>query len=250
MSGRPVPYIRLGVNVDHVATVRQARRGREPDPVTAAAASELGGADQITIHLREDRRHIQERDLRILRETVQTRLNLELALAEEVLEVCLAVRPDQATLVPERRQEVTTEGGLDVAGQQGAVEKAVRRIESAGIVPSLFIDPELAQVDASAAAGARAVELHTGSFAQAWQARDEKAIERERERLLRAGVRAREKGLGFYAGHGLDYTNIQRVRDLPGLEEVNIGHAIISRALFVGLETAVRQMKSLLEERP
>lgn len=246
---RPVPYIRLGVNVDHIATVRQARRGHEPDPVTAAHAAELGGADQITIHLREDRRHIQDRDLRVLRETVQTRLNLELAVAEEVIDICLAVRPDQATLVPERRQEVTTEGGLDVAGQLAAVKKAVARLEAGGILPSLFIDPDVAQVDASAAAGARAIELHTGSYAHAWAARDEKRIVLERERLAKAGARAVERGLGFYAGHGLDYVNIQRVRDLPGLEEVNIGHAIVSRALFVGLETAVRQMKALLGTR-
>lgn len=238
-----IPYIRLGVNVDHVATVRQARRGREPDPVAAAAASELGGADQITIHLREDRRHIQERDLRVLRETTKTRLNLELAMADEVLDICVAVHPDQATLVPERRQEVTTEGGLDVKGQVAAVAKVVARLTKAGIRPSLFIDPDEAQVEASKKAGAESVELHTGAFAHAWIAG---GWERERERLERAGARAVALGLGFYAGHGLDYVNIQRVRDLPGLEEVNIGHAIISRALFVGLETAVRQMKQLL----
>jgi len=238
-----VAYIRLGVNVDHVATVRQARRGREPDPVAAAVASELGGADQITIHLREDRRHIQERDLRVLRDTVKTRLNLELALAEEVLDICLAVRPDQATLVPERRQEVTTEGGLDVKGQLSQVAKAVERLKQAGIRPSLFIDPDEAQVEASKKAGADSVELHTGAYAHAWS---EHRFEHERERLAKAGARAVALGLGFYAGHGLDYVNIQRVRDLPGLEEVNIGHAIIARALFVGLETAVRQMKQLL----
>ncbi|MEZ0227861.1 MAG: pyridoxine 5'-phosphate synthase [Planctomycetota bacterium] len=238
-----VPYIRLGVNVDHVATIRQARRGREPDPVAAAHASELGGADQITIHLREDRRHIQERDFRLLRETTKTRLNLELAVADEVLDICIAVRPEQATLVPERRQEVTTEGGLDVKGQLAAVSKAVERLKKAGIRPSLFIDPDEAQVEASKKAGAESVELHTGAYAHAWI---EGPYEKERERLERAGARAVALGLGFYAGHGLDYVNIQRVRDLPGLEEVNIGHAIISRAIFVGLETAVRQMKQLL----
>jgi pyridoxine 5-phosphate synthase len=241
-----VPYIRLGVNVDHVATVRQARRGREPDPVAAAAAAEQGGADQITIHLREDRRHIQERDFRLLRETTKTRLNLELAVADEVLDICLAVRPDQATLVPERRQEVTTEGGLDIKGQLEAVARAVSRLETAGIKASLFIDPDEAQVEASKKAGARSVELHTGAYAHAWASAKDDAIERERERLRRAGERAAALGLGFFAGHGLDYANIQRIRDLPALEEVNIGHAIIARALFVGLETAVRQMKSLL----
>jgi pyridoxine 5-phosphate synthase len=241
---KSVPYIRLGVNVDHVATVRQARRGREPDPVAAAHAAELGGADQITIHLREDRRHIQERDLRVLRETTKTRLNLELAMADEVLAICIAVRPEQATLVPERRQEVTTEGGLDVKGQVAAVKKVVARLEAAGVRPSLFIDPDEDQVEASKKAGAHSVELHTGAYAHAWLAGDP---EKERARLEKAGARAVALGLGFYAGHGLDYVNIQRVRDLPGLEEVNIGHSIISRALFVGLETAVRQMKALLE---
>ncbi len=241
--GTSVPYIRLGVNVDHVATVRQARRGREPDPVAAAHASELGGADQITIHLREDRRHIQERDFRVLRETTKTRLNLELAVAEEVLDICIAVHPEQATLVPERRQEVTTEGGLDVKGQLAQVTKVVERLKKAGIRPSLFIDPDEAQVEAARKAGAEAVELHTGAYAHAWI---EGTWEKERERLEKAGARAVSLGLGFYAGHGLDYVNIQRVRDLPGLEEVNIGHAIISRAIFVGLETAVRQMKQLL----
>jgi pyridoxine 5-phosphate synthase len=241
-----IRYIRLGVNVDHVATVRQARRGREPDPVAAAAAAELGGADQITIHLREDRRHIQERDLRVLRETAKTPVNLELALAEEVLDICLAVRPDQATLVPERRQEVTTEGGLDIVGQLAAVKKAVERLRGAGIKASIFIDPDEAQVEASQKAGADSVELHTGAFSHAWIAHD---WEKERARLEKAGKRATDLGLGFFAGHGLDYTNIQVVRDLPGLAEVNIGHAIISRAIFVGLETAVRQMKELLAWR-
>jgi pyridoxine 5-phosphate synthase len=249
MADASVPYIRLGVNVDHVATVRQARRGREPDPVAAASAAELGGADQITIHLREDRRHIQERDLRLLRETVKTRLNLELAVDDAVIDLALAIRPDQATLVPERRQEVTTEGGLDVAAKLAPVKLAVERLRSAGIRTSLFVDPEVAQIDASSGAGADSVELHTGAYAHAWADRADRAVERERERLRVAGARARERGLGFYAGHGLDYANIQRVRDLPGLEEVNIGHAIISRALFTGLETAVRQMKALLGTR-
>jgi pyridoxine 5-phosphate synthase len=246
-----VPYVRLGVNVDHVATVRQARRGREPDPVAAAAAAELGGADQITIHLREDRRHIQDRDLRILRETVKTRLNLELALAEEVLDICVAVRPEQATLVPERRAEVTTEGGLDVRGKLDECARAVQRLKAAKIHASAFVDPDEGQVEASHAAGFEAVELHTGAYAHAWAASggDWKAVEHERERIVRAGARAVALGLGFYAGHGLDYVNIQRVRDVAGLAEVNIGHAIISRAIFVGLERAVREMKDALAWR-
>jgi pyridoxine 5-phosphate synthase len=241
-----VPYVRLGVNVDHVATVRQARRGREPDPVAAAAAAELGGADQITIHLREDRRHIQERDFRILRETVKTRLNLELAVVDEILDLAIAIGPDQATLVPERRQEVTTEGGLDLAGRLAGVKSAVDRLRAAEIHVSAFIDPDLAQVEAAKAVGANAVELHTGAFAHAWAASRGNKVDAELERLTRAAERARALGLGFYAGHGLDYVNTQRVRDLAGLEEVNIGHAIVARALFVGLEAAVRQMKALL----
>lgn len=238
-------YIRLGVNVDHVATLRQARRGREPDPVAAAHAAELGGADSITIHLREDRRHIQERDLRILRETVKTRVNLEMAVSQEILDLALAIHPEQATLVPERRQEVTTEGGLDVKAHAEEVKAAVAKLRSAGIVASLFIDADPAQVEAAKHAGADAVELHTGAFAHAWQRSDHDA-DRELDRLHAAGARAIDLGLGFFAGHGLDYVNIQRARLLPGLAEVNIGHAIVSRAIFVGLERAVAEMKALL----
>jgi pyridoxine 5-phosphate synthase len=236
------------VNVDHVATLRQARRGREPDPVAAAHTAELGGADSITIHLREDRRHIQERDLRILRETVKTRLNLEMAVSPELLDIALAIHPDQATLVPERRQEVTTEGGLDVRAHADEVKAAVAKLKAAGIVASLFVDPDPAQVEASKHAGADAVELHTGSYAHAWVS-SEHETDRELDRLHGAGARALELGLGFFAGHGLDYVNIQRARLLPGLAEVNIGHAIVSRAVFVGLETAVREMKALLGVR-
>jgi pyridoxine 5-phosphate synthase len=234
--------IRLGLNVDHVATLRQARRGREPDPVAAAHEAELGGADQITVHLREDRRHIQDRDLRLLRETVQTPLNLELAVADEVLRVALEVRPDQATLVPERREEVTTEGGLDVARQRDAVRRAVERLQAGGIAVSLFVDPDEVQLDAARAVGATHVELHTGAYAHArGQAR-----RAELARLERAAALTLEHGLHLAMGHGLDYRNIQDVRRIRGLEEVNIGHAIVSRAVFVGLRQAVREMKALL----
>ena len=239
--------IRLGVNVDHVATLRQARRGREPDPVTAAHEAELGGADQITIHLREDRRHIQERDLRLLRQTVQTPLNLELALAEEVIRIALEVRPDQVTLVPERRQEVTTEGGLDVVRSLPDVKLAVSRFQALGIAVSLFIDPDPTQLEASRQSGATHVELHTGSYATAWSGGAPGAAwEGELERLRQSAELSRVLGLHLALGHGLDYRNVVPVRSLPDLREVNIGHAIVSRAIYVGLRQAVRDMKDLL----
>lgn len=235
--------IRLGVNVDHVATIRQARGGREPDPVTAAHEAELGGADQITVHLREDRRHIQERDLRLLRQTAQTPLNLELALGEDVIRIALDVRPDVVTLVPERRQEVTTEGGLDVAAGLEGVRAAVQRFREAGVEVSLFIDPDTAQVAAAQRSGATRVELHTGSFAGARTPMD---VALEVERLGRAGALAHELGLHLALGHGLDYRNVLLVRDLPHVEEMNIGHSLVSRAVYVGLREAVREMKRLL----
>ncbi len=235
--------IRLGVNVDHVATVREARRTYEPDPVRAAHLAEMGGADQITVHLREDRRHIKERDLRLLRETVTTRLNLEMALSDEIIAVALEVRPDQVTLVPEKRQEITTEGGLDAAGLLDRVKAAVARFHEAGIFVSLFIDPEPEQIRASAEAGADAVELHTGEYANAPS--DEARGERL-EQLRSACELAHELGLQVVAGHGLTYTNIRPVTKLPHLEEVNIGHTIVSRAIYEGIETAVRRMKELL----
>ena len=241
MSGERL--IRLGVNVDHVATIRQARGGREPDPVTAAHEAELGGADQITVHLREDRRHIQERDVRLLRETAQTPLNLEMAVSEDPIRIALEVRPDQVTLVPERRQEVTTEGGLDVVAGLEGVRAAVQRFRAAGIDVSLFIDPDTAQVQAAQRSGASRIELHTGSFANA---RGQADVAMEVERLARAGSAARELGLHLALGHGLDYRNVLLVRDLPGVEEMNIGHSIVSRAVFVGLREAVREMKRLL----
>lgn len=238
--------IRLGVNVDHVATVRQARRGHEPDPVTAAHEAELGGADVITVHLREDRRHVTDRDVRLLAQTLQVPMNLELAVAADVLALALEVRPRLATLVPERREEVTTEGGLDVAGQLEPVRAAVARLAEAGVAASLFVDPDPRQLEAVARAGAAQVELHTGPFAHAWRAG---APDPELTRLRRAADTALELGLRLAIGHGLDYRNVVAVRDLPGLEEMHIGHAIVSRALYVGLREAVRQMKALLGPR-
>jgi pyridoxine 5-phosphate synthase len=234
--------IRLGVNVDHVATVRNARGGREPDPVTAAHEAELGGADQITVHLREDRRHIRDRDLRLLRETVQTPLNLELALEEEVLAIALEVKPDQVTFVPERREEVTTEGGLDVAGQVVRIREAAARFHAAGIGVSLFVDPDAAQLDATVEAGVKQIELHTGAFADASAA----SVDHELQRLKAASAHAIERGLHLAMGHGLNVRNVLLVRDTPGLEEVNIGHSIVSRAIYVGLRQAVREMRDLL----
>ena len=234
--------IRLGVNVDHVATVRQARRGREPDPVLAAHEAELGGADQITVHLREDRRHIQDRDVRLLRETVQTPLNLEMALGTEITGIALEVRPEQVTIVPERREEVTTEGGLDVTRSLDAVRTASERFLGEGIDVSLFVDPDPEQLEASAKAGVRRIELHTGAYANARGA----AVADELARLTRAGAQARALGLHLAMGHGLNYWNLIPVRGIAGLEEVNIGHAIVSRAIYVGLRQAVAEMKALL----
>jgi pyridoxine 5-phosphate synthase len=237
--------VRLGVNIDHVATVRQARRTNEPDPVWAAAAAELAGADQITCHLREDRRHIQDRDLRLLRQTVTVPLNMELALNEEVLGIAVEVKPDHACLVPERREEVTTEGGLDVAGQVARCREVVKRLHGAGISVSLFIGPDAVQVRASKDVGADAVELHTGRYADA---HGPTAQQRELEVLLEAGQLAVDLGLQLHAGHGLTYRNVIPVARIPRLEELNIGHSIISRAVLVGLDRAVREMKALIEK--
>lgn len=234
----------LGVNIDHVATVREARKTFEPDPVWAAAEAELGGADGITIHLREDRRHIQDRDLRVLRETVSVKLNLELACESEVLQIACQTLPDQATLVPEKREEITTEGGLDVRGNLEIVREATKRLQDAGIVVSLFIDPDEAQIEASAEAGVTAVELHTGQYANA---RGESAIAEQMAQLNRAATAIRGAGLTLHAGHGLTYQNVRPVAQIPGMHELNIGHSIVARSIFTGIREAVREMRALIQ---
>lgn len=235
---------KLGVNIDHVATVRQARRTYEPDPVWAAAEAELGGADQITVHLREDRRHIQDRDVEILMRTVQTRVNLEMAVASEVLAIALRLKPHCVCLVPEKREEVTTEGGLDVAGSLERVQETVKKLAGAGIDVSLFIDPEPQQIEASAKSGAPFIEMHTGSYADA---KGEIEIARRLDALRQGARLAIERGLRVNAGHGLNYRNVQVVAALPKMEELNIGHAIIARSIFTGLREAVREMKTLIK---
>ena len=232
----------LGVNIDHVATLRQARKTYEPDPVTAAALAELAGADSITIHLREDRRHIQDRDLRLLRETVTTKLNLELSVSDEIVSIACETKPAQATLVPERREEVTTEGGLDVSSHMVAVARAVKRLQAAGIAVSLFIDPDPRQIQLSKELGVEAIELHTGQYALARGAAQQQHL----AALVAAGKIAGDLGLRLHAGHGLNYHNVRPVATIAGILELNIGHSIISRAVLVGLERAVREMKALL----
>ena len=237
----------LGVNIDHVATVRQARRTYEPDPVWAAALAELGGADGITVHLREDRRHINDRDLRILRETVTVKLNLEMACEDDVVAIACQTRPDQATLVPERREEVTTEGGLDVRSQQSRIAGVVRRLQDAGIVVSLFLDPDPRQIETAAELKVDAVELHTGQYALASPG---PAQQSQLETLASAGALVRQAGLALHAGHGLTYRNVKPVATIEGMHELNIGHSIIARAIMVGLERAVREMKRLVSDGP
>jgi pyridoxine 5-phosphate synthase len=232
----------LGVNIDHVATLRQARRTYEPDPVAAAALAELGGADGITIHLREDRRHIHDRDVRLLRETVTIKLNLELSVADEIVGIACEVKPDQATIVPERREEVTTEGGLDVIAHRGAVERAVQRFKAAGISVSLFLDPDPRQLELAGQLGVEAVELHTGQYALARGA----AQHQQLVALTNAGKLVCDLGLTLHAGHGLNYHNVVPVARISHMHELNIGHAIISRAVLVGLERAVREMKQFI----
>jgi pyridoxine 5-phosphate synthase len=236
------PEILLGVNIDHVATLRQARGGRAPDPLLAALVAEQWGADGITLHLREDRRHIQDRDVRALRGALQTRMNLEIAATPEMLAIALEVQPRDVCLVPEKRTEVTTEGGLDVTAQPAAIADACRRLAAGGIRVSLFIDPDAAQVDAAARAGAPVVELHTGAYAEAEGA----GRARELARLVEAARRATAAGLTANAGHGLDYHNVQPVAAIPELVELNIGHAIVSRAVMSGLGRAVAEMKRLM----
>lgn len=244
--------LKLGVNIDHVATVREARyRGRghgEPDPVEAARICEQAGAHGITAHLREDRRHIQDRDVWKLRETVTTRLNLEMANSEEIIGIALRLRPDIVCVVPERRQEVTTEGGLDVAGQLEAIRQTRQRMNDAGIEVSLFIAPDPVQVEAAAKTGAQFVELHTGAFAEAWSHPQARAT--EIERLHRAAELAHQSGLRVNAGHGINYQNVRDLYAVPHLVELNIGHSIISRAVMVGLDSAVREMLAAMQDYP
>ena len=233
----------LGVNIDHIATLRQARRTVEPDPVAAAVIAELAGADGITVHLREDRRHIQERDVRLLRQTVRTHLNLEMAATDEMVAIALEIKPDYVTLVPERREEITTEGGLDVAGQVSRLSEVVSQLQGSGIPVSLFVDPDPIQIAAAAQVGARWVELHTGRYAEA---SSEAQREAELAQLRQASQQAIQLGLRVNAGHGLTYWNVGPVARIPGMEELNIGHSIISRAVLVGLDRAVREMRQAM----
>jgi pyridoxine 5-phosphate synthase len=234
---------KLGVNLDHIATIRQARRTVEPDPVAAAVLAELGGADGITVHLREDRRHIQERDVQLLRQIVRTHLNLEMAATEEMVAIALELQPDYVTLVPERREEVTTEGGLDVAGQQARMTQVVTTLQAAGIPVSLFIDAEPDQIKAAVTSGAQFIELHTGRYAEAT---GERQRTEELKALADGCALAIAAGLRVNAGHGLTYWNVYPVACLPGMEELNIGHTIVSRAALVGMERAVREMKQAM----
>jgi len=239
-----ISSIFLGVNIDHVATLRQVRRSRYPDPVHAALAAEAAGADSITLHLREDRRHIQDADVRALRGLLQTRMNLETAVTDEMLTLAAAVRPGDCCFVPERRQEITTEGGLDVCAQPARIRDAAERLRQAGVRVALFIDPDPRQIEAAAQAGAPVVELHTGAYAEASGARAATELER-----LRAGAKlATGLGLEVHAGHGLNYHNVQPVAAVREIVELNIGHALIAHAVFVGLPSAVREMKALMRE--
>jgi len=235
--------VKLGVNVDHVATVREARGIKEPDPVTAAILAELGGADGITVHLREDRRHIQERDVRAIKETIKTRLNLELALAPEILDFALKVKPHAATFVPEKREELTTEGGLDVIGHRQKLEPVIKKFQDNGIVVSLFIDPDPDQIAMAAEIGAEYIEIHTGRYCDAESSTE---VNKEFALIDQACVTATNFGLKVNAGHGLNYRNVSEIANLPDIVELNIGHSIIGHAIYVGIERAVREMKALL----
>ncbi len=238
--------VKLGVNVDHVATVRQARGGHEPDPVTAAALAELAGADSITVHLREDRRHIQDRDVELLSQTVKTRLNLEMAATEEMIGIALKILPYSVTLVPEKRQELTTEGGLDVIQLRASLKDQVATLRQGGMLVSLFIHPDLEQLKAAHRVGAQAVELHTGTYCEATDETERRAELAKLESAVRAG---KKLGLQVNAGHGLNYRNVREVVALEGIEELNIGHSIVARAVLVGMERAVREMVALLQGR-
>ncbi|MDR2030735.1 MAG: pyridoxine 5'-phosphate synthase [Azoarcus sp.] len=244
--------IELGVNIDHVATLRQARRTWEPDPAWAAVEAQLGGADGITVHLREDRRHIDDEDVRRLRELTQIKLNLEMAATDEMVAIARRIRPEMAMLVPEGRQEITTEGGLDVVAQEAKLRERIARLADAGIVASVFIDADPVQIDASARIGARVCEIHTGPYAHAFHAagRDDArpAVRAELDKVRAAGEAVRAAGMRFNAGHALNYYNVRPVAALAGVRELHIGHAIVSRAVFIGLRAAVAEMKRLLRE--
>lgn len=242
----------LGVNIDHVATVRQARRTYEPDPVWAATVAQLAGAEIITVHLREDRRHIQDRDVWLLRESIQVRLNLEMAATDEMVAIACQLRPEMVTLVPEGRQEITTEGGLDVVRERARLKTVVAKLSEAGIRVSLFVDPDLKQIEAAAEVGATVCEVHTGPYAHAFWTHGRRADHPETRAAIaavrQAGEAIRAAGMQFNAGHALNYANVAPIAALPGIAELHIGHAIISRALFVGLEQAVREMKALIAD--
>lgn len=244
--------LELGVNIDHVATIRQARRTYEPDPVWAAVEAHLGGADGITVHLREDRRHIQDADVEKLRDLTQIKLNLEMAATDEMVGIACRLKPEMAMLVPEGRHEVTTEGGLDVVAQEAMLKDAVARLADAGIVSSVFIDADPLQIEAAARIGARVCEIHTGPYAHAFYAKgrdaESPAVLAEIAKIAAAGEAIRALGMRFNAGHALNYFNVQPVAQLPGIRELHIGHAIVSRAVFVGLRAAVAEMKRLLRE--
>jgi len=242
--------IELGVNIDHVATVRQARRTYEPDPVWAAVEAHLGGADGITVHLREDRRHVQDEDVRRLRELTHIKLNLEMAATDEMVAIARRIRPEMAMLVPEGRQEITTEGGLDIVGREVRLREVVGRLADAGIVVSVFIDADLDQVEAAHRIGAAVCEVHTGPYAHAFHSRGRDAesppVVAELAKLAAAGAAIRARGMRFNAGHALNYVNVEPVAQLSGIRELHIGHAIVSRAVFVGIRNAVREMKTLI----
>jgi len=239
--------VQLGVNVDHVATVREARRITYPDPVTAAALAELAGAECIVVHLREDRRHIKDRDLRILRETVKTALNMEMAAIDEMIQIASEIKPDVSTLVPEKREELTTEGGLDVLGNLKRVEQAVKSLSGAGIKVSLFIDPDPDHIQASRDVGADAIEIHTGAYCEA---KTPQEVDEELQKVIVAVRQAHGLGLEVKAGHGLHYFNVGRIADIPEIVELSIGHSIVARAVLVGMERAVRDMISLIQRPP
>lgn len=235
--------LRLGVNIDHVATLRQLRRGVDPEPAFAAMICQSAGADSIVVHLREDRRHIRERDLDILKKIVRIKLNLEMAIADEIVEIACKVKPDQATLVPEKRQELTTEGGLDVVENFVKIKNVLKRLKKNGICPSLFIDPDKRQIDASKRSGVEQVELHTGRYAEA---RCQKDSDKYYKQLELAADYAKRQGLKVFAGHGLNYYNVGKIAKIQAIEELNIGYSIICRAVFIGLEQAIKEMKALI----